>query len=334
MKKYSIAIIGATGAVGQQLIKWLHKKNFPFKAITVFASKKSVGKIIRYNQYVYTVQELTTEIFKDKDICFFCTNEHISSKFVPYALKEDCIVIDNSTFYRQFSDVPLLIPAINKKDYNKQKLIANPNCATSILCSALHPITNLYSIKKVVVSTYQSVSGIGFQAMNELKIQTRSCLDGIQYKSSYFPNLKNKTKYQMAFNCLPQVGCLLENNVSTEEIKMIQETKKIMQSDFSLIPTCIRVPTLTCHCESVYVECENKIELNHIIKEMKKHKEIKVSDKLLPVNSNCANREEVFISRIRQIDDYSIAFYIVSDNLLKGAATNAIDIAFLAIERN
>ncbi len=333
MKKYTIAIIGATGAVGQQCLKWLHKLNFPFQNIEVYASKKSAGRLIRYQHYIYTVQELTTDSFEGKDICFFCTNEQVSQKYIPIALKKQCLVIDNSSFYRLKQEIPLIIPEINGNLLKKNhSLIANPNCATSILCSALKPLDDLYSIEKVIVSTYQSVSGIGYQAMQDLKHQTRSALDDLSYNSPYFPSLKSKVKYQMAFNCVPQVGNILENQYSTEEEKMILETQKILQKNIKICPTCVRVPTLNCHCESVCVEFEKEIDLEQTIKTLKKQKELKVCNKLLPINTNCANQLEVFISRIRQVDKKTILFYLVSDNLLKGAATNAIKIALLAIK--
>lgn len=333
MKKYSIAIIGATGAVGQQVLKWLHKLNFPFSSIAIFASKKSAGRSIHYQNFVYTVQELTEESFIDKDICFFCANDDVSKHYVPYALKHNCLVIDNSTIYRLDKNVPLIMPYVNPQAYHKnKKLISNPNCATSILCSVLKPLDDLFSIKKVVVSTFQSVSGIGFHAIQDLKYQTRSDLDNVTYQSPYFPNLKSKVKYHMAFNCLPQVGTMLENGSTSEEEKVRNETQKILDKKIEIIPTCIRVPTLHCHCETVYIEFDKTIDIKTIYKKINKCPDLKLCKKLLPSNSICKDRLEVFVSRIRKMNDHAISLYIVGDNLLKGAATNAIDIAFLAIK--
>ncbi len=335
MKKYSIAIIGATGAVGQQCLKWLHKFNFPFKNIEVFASKKSAGRLIRYQHYIYTVQELKESSFDGKNICFFCTDEQVSQKYVPIALKKHCLVIDNSSFYRLNEQVPLIVSQVNTHLLaNHPQLIANPNCVTSILCSVLKPLDALFSIQKVVVSTYQSVSGIGYQAMQDLKQQTRSFLDDLSYSSPYFPSLKSKIKYQMAFNCIPQVGSLLDSNHTTEEEKIIDETQKILEKKIKIFPTCVRVPTLNCHCESVYVEFEKEVNVDQAIKSLKKQKNLKVFKKLLPINTNCVNQLEVFISRIRKIDHHALSFYLVSDNLLKGAASNAIEIALSAIKEN
>ena len=332
MKKYKIAIVGATGAVGQQCLKWLYKLNFPFESISAFASNKSAGRLIRYQNFVYTVQELNKESFNDIDICFFCTNEEVSKKYVPIALKKGCLVIDNSSFYRLNDDIPLVIPEINMDTIKTHRLIANPNCATSILCTALKPLDDLYSINKVIVSTYQSVSGIGFKAIQDLKLQTRADLDGINYNSPYFPTLSSPVKYHMAFNCLPQIGTFNSLGISSEEEKIIAETQKILNKKIAIVPTCVRVPTISCHCESVYVEFDYEIDLNQIYKKLKKMKHLKVYNKILPINSNCANQLEVFISRLRKVNDHSLSFYVVSDNLLKGAASNAIKIALAAIQ--
>lgn len=333
MKKYNLALIGATGAVGQQLIKWLSIKKFPFNHIELYASKKSEGKVLNYKNNIYTIKKIEDISFDNIDICFFCADNSVSKKYITQALKNNCIVIDNSSLYRLKDDVPLLIPHINKSSYQNQKLISNPNCATNILCSAIYPINNLFSINKIVVSTYQSVSGIGIKALEDFKIQTKLGIDNISYKSDFFPVFSEKNKYQMAFNCIPQIG-MFENDYTTEELKIINETQKILNKKINIIATCVRTPTLKCHCECVYVECDNKIDLNNILNEYKKDKYIKVMDSFLPINSNCSDREEIFISRIRQIDDYSICLYVVGDNLLKGSATNAIDIASFVIGGN
>ena len=334
MKKYAIAIVGATGAVGQQVLKWLHELHFPFSSIETFASKRSSGRFIHYNRHSYLVQELNENSFKNKNICFFCTDESISKKYIPYALKEKCFVIDNSSFFRLYHDVPLIIPSINGHLFHpKHHLIANPNCATSILCSVLKPLSDLYSIQTVIVSTYQSMSGMGLNAMEELKYQSLAEFNG-KYKrerKNHFHLSKDTFKYKIAFNCLPLVGTLLDDSWTTEEHKIINETKKILNQDFKIIPNCVRVPTFHCHGETVVVKFHQKIDLNVIIKHLKKQKELKICHKILPLNSNCAQRLEVFVSRIRKVDNDTLTFYIVSDNLLKGAATNAIDIAFLAI---
>lgn len=334
MKKYEIAIVGVTGAVGLQVFKWLIDLKFPFSNIYGYASKKSVGRNIHYKKYSLTVKELKENSFKGIDICFFCSNEMVSKKYVPYALKEKCLVIDNSSYFRMFDDVPIIIPSVNKEQYHKDlHLIANPNCATSILCSVLKPLSDLYPIDKVIVSTYQSISGLGLKAIEELKYQSIATLEGKHElaNKNHFESLNDKLKYKIAFNCLPIVGTMLENNWTSEEIKIIKETKKILNQDFKIIANCIRVPTFCCHGETVVVEFKENIDVDNIIKYLKKQKELKLNNKILPVNSNCFNRLEVFVSRIRKVDDKTLTFYLLSDNLLKGAATNAIDIAFLAI---
>lgn len=310
MKIEKIAIIGATGLVGQKIFQYLLKSNFPYTSLDLFASKRIISNNILIN-------DINTINFANYDLIFFATNEKISKKYIPIALKNNCFVIDNSSAYRLDKNVPLLIPCINFSTYKNEKLIANPNCATAILCNVLKPIDDLFNINKIILSTYQSISGAGNNVLNDFIKQTKAILHKKQFTSDY----------DLAFSCSPLIGEIKENNFSIEENKIIAEVQKILEKSVTIIPTCIRTPTLFCHGESLYIETKNKIDIDTLIDKLKSFPDIIYTEDF-PKNSQCANKKEVYVSRLRQIDDYSICMYIIGDNLLKGAASNAVDIAF------
>ncbi len=322
-----IAIVGATGNVGRKTIEVLEKKNISIDNLYLLASSKSVGKKISYKKKEYEVSDLKTFDFSKVKISFFAAGGKISEMYAENAAQK-CFVIDNSSKYRMNPDVPLVIPQVNSgalKDM-KKNIVANPNCSTAQLVIALKPLHDLYEIKRVVVSTYQSVSGGGKNPMDEMIEQTKQVLDGHKVKS------KNFTK-QIAFNAIPHIDVFSDNGYTKEELKMVNETKKILDAKIDLTATCVRLPISVSHSESVNIQFEKPFSIESVRKALNEFEGCKVIDErsdggyATPVEAE--GKDETFISRIREDKTIKngLNLWIVSDNLLRGAALNSVEIA-------
>ena len=332
--QYNIAVAGATGAVGRKMLEILEERNFPVANLKALASAKSVGQTLTFNGVPVTVEELKENSFEGMDIALFSAGASVSRQFAPSAVKSGCLVIDNSSAFRMEPDVPLVVPEVNPDAINSNiGIIANPNCSTIQMVVVLKPIHDKFKIKRVVVSSYQSVSGSGQKAITELQNQTKNLLDGKTAKPNVYP-------HQIAFNCLPHIDIFLDNGYTKEEMKMVDETRKILgDASIQVSPTTVRVPVFYSHSESVNVETEEPINATEVKKLLAGQPGIRVVDNPetneYPLAIDGAGRDEVFVGRIR--DDIScknaINFWVVSDNLRKGAALNAVQIAECLTQR-
>ena len=330
----NIAIVGATGNVGRKIIEVLEKKELSIDNLYLLASSKSAGSKIKFKGKQHEVFDLENFDFSKAKITFFAAGGKISEKFAVNAAKNS-IIIDNSSYFRMDPDVPLIVPQVNPEHLNdiKKNIIANPNCSTAQLVIALKPLHDLFKIKRVVVSTYQSVSGGGKAPMDELIEQTKSVLDNKKVKS------KNFTK-QIAFNVIPQIDIFSDEGYTKEELKMTNETKKILDEKIDLTATCVRIPVLVSHSESVNIQFEKPFSLDEVKKALDNFEGCKVIDERSdggyssPVEA--AGKDETFVSRIREdkTTKNGLNLWIVSDNLLRGAALNAVEIAETLIKNN
>jgi len=334
-QKYNVAVVGATGVVGQEMIRILEQRNFPVDKIKLLASERSVGQFLKYKGKAEKVHLLSEETFEGIDIGLFSPGASVSAVYAPKAGKAGCVVIDNTSQFRMDADVPLVVPEVNPKaiaEYKKRNIIANPNCSTIQMVVALKPIHDAVKIKRIVVSTYQAVSGAGKEAMDELSDQVLAIYGHKEIEKKIFP-------YQIAFNCIPQIDLFLDNGYTKEEMKMVNETRKIMGDDsIQVTATTVRVPVFNSHSESVNIETEKKVTANEVKKLLSKAAGIKVVDdaknKLYPMPIDASKRDEVFVGRIREDESIpnGINMWIVSDNLRKGAALNAVQIAEILIK--
>ena len=331
----NIAIVGATGNVGRKLIEVLEKKNFSVSEAFLVASSKSSGKKINFLGKEHTVEDLEKFDFSKVKIAFFAAGSAVAEKWAPIAANKT-IVIDNSKFFRKDSDIPLIVPEVNSKELSKFKnknIIANANCSVIPIVVALKPLHDLYNVKRIVASTYQSVSGVGKAGMDELLSQTKEILENKNVQS------KNFTK-QIAFNAIPHIDSFLENGSTKEEQKNHDEIKKILDKKINVTSTCVRIPVLVSHSISINIEFHKKPKIEEIKKVLSSSPGCIVVDEhkdggyITPVEAE--NKFETFISRIRQdsSQENTINMWIVSDNLLKGAALNAVEIAETLIENN
>jgi aspartate-semialdehyde dehydrogenase len=330
----NIAIVGATGNVGRKILEVLEKKELFIDTLYLVASSKSAGSKIKFKGKDYEVFDLEKFDFSKARITFFAAGGKISEKFAEKAAKNS-LVIDNSSFFRMDPDVPLIVPQVNPDDFNniKKNIIANPNCSTAQLVIALKPLHDLFKIKRVVVSTYQSVSGGGKAPMDELIEQTKSVLNNKKVES------KNFTK-QIAFNAIPHIDAFSDDGYTKEELKMSYETKKILDEKIDLTATCVRIPVSVSHSEAVNIEFEKPFALDEIRKSLDNFEGCKVIDQRsdggysTPVEAT--GKDETFISRIREDKTIKngLNLWIVSDNLLRGAALNAVEIAENLIKNN
>ena len=330
----NIAIVGATGNVGRKILEVLEKKGLGIDNLYLLASSKSAGSKINFSGKEHEVLDLETFDFSKVKIAFFAAGGKISENFVEKAAKHS-LVIDNSSFYRMDPDVPLIVPQVNSDHLNniKKNIIANPNCSTTQLVIALKPLHDLFIIKRIVVSTYQSVSGGGKAPMDELVEQTKLVLENKKTTS------KNFTK-QIAFNAIPHIDLFAEGGYTKEEIKMMNETKKILDNKIDLTATCVRLPILVSHAESVNIEFEKSFTLEKVREALDNFKGCKVIDERLdggystPLEAE--GKDETFISRIREDKTINngLNMWIVSDNLLRGAALNSVEIAETLINNN
>ena len=329
-----IAIVGATGNVGRKTLEVLEKKKFAIDNLYLLASPKSAGKKMTFRAKEYEIFNLESFDFSKVRIAFFAAGGKISEKFAETAAK-NCLVIDNSSYFRMDPQVPLVVPQVNSNDLNniKKNIISNPNCSTAQLVIALKPLHDLFVIKRVVVSTYQSVSGAGKAAMDELIKQTKLTLDGKDIKPENF------TK-QIAFNAIPHIDVFSDDGYTKEELKMRNETKKILDERIDLTATCVRLPISVSHSESVNVQFEKNFSLEQIKEALNSFDGCKViderSDGGYSTPLEAEGKDETFISRIREDKTIKngLNLWIVSDNLLRGAALNAVEIAETLITNN
>ena len=329
-----ITIVGATGNVGRKTLEVLQQKNLNIDNLYLVASPKSAGKQLEFNGKKYSIENLETYDFSKANITFFAAGRKISEQYAEKAAKHTT-VIDNSSYFRMDPDVPLIVPQVNAKDIlnMKKNIIANPNCSTAQLVLVLKPLHDLFRIKRVIVSTYQSVSGGGKAPMDELFQQTKMYLESKEIKS------KNFTK-QIAFNIIPHIDDFSEDGYTKEELKMTNETKKILDTKIELSSTCVRIPVLVSHSESVNIEFEQEFSLEKIKEVLNNAPGCSVIDKrenggyVTPIEA--AGKNETFISRIREdkTKKNCLNLWIVSDNLLRGAALNSVEIAEAIIKNN
>lgn len=328
---YRVAVVGATGNVGREMMNILHERQFPVTEVIALASKRSVGREVSFGDKNLTVQALDDFNFTGTDFALFSAGGSVSAKYGPIAAAQGCIVIDNSSHFRMDPDVPLIVPEVNPQDaagYVKKNIIANPNCSTAQLVVTLKPLHDIAKIKRVVVSTYQSTSGAGNEAMDELFSQTKGIFVNDEPTPSKFPK-------QIAFNVIPHIDVFMDDRYTKEEWKMVVETKKIVDPAIKLTATCVRVPTFVGHAESVNIEFENELSADDVRRILREAPGILVVDNpeengyVTPVE--CVGDYATFVSRIR--DDATIEnginLWCVSDNLRKGAALNTVQIAEL-----
>ena len=336
MKDYKLAVVGATGVVGRAAIKVLEEKKLPIKVYSFYASKKSAGKKIIFMGKEYTIQELTDNSFDEGfDFAIFSAGGETSKKYAPIATSKGCIVVDNSSAFRMDKDVPLVVPEVNpEKIINNQGIIANPNCSTIQAVVALKPLDDKYKIKRIVYSTYQAVSGAGRNGIEDLE-------NGIKnFKESSYINVASSTGYELKKfpypifnNCLPHIDVFLDNGYTKEEMKMINETRKILDKPtLPITATTVRVPVLNSHSESINVEFENDFDISELKNTLVSFPGIVLVDEpqenKYPIATKASGHDEVFVGRIRR--DFSVKsgvnLWVVADNIRKGAASNAIQI--------
>ncbi|MDD4616849.1 MAG: aspartate-semialdehyde dehydrogenase [Alphaproteobacteria bacterium] len=330
MRTYKIAVVGATGAVGAEVLKILAERNFPASEVVALASANSAGKEVSYgDEKVLKVQDLGRYEFNGTDICISAAGAKVSAGFAPRATEAGCVIIDKTSQFRMDPDIPLVIPEVNRAaiaDYKKKNIISCPNCTTIQMLVALKPLHDIARIKRIVVASYQAVSGAGKEAMDELFSQTRAIFVNDEITKEVFDK-------QIAFNMIPHIDDFLEDGSTKEEQKMAEETHKIMDPNVSVTATCVRVPTFICHSEAVNVEFENPITPAEARKALAKAPGISVIDRpaegsfATPVE--CVGEDDVFVSRIRKDPTVKngLNMWIVGDNLRKGAALNSVQIA-------
>ena len=323
MGNFNIAVVGATGAVGREMIKILEERNFPFNKVKFIATEKSVGKEINFFNEVIKVEKIKDGVFNDIDIALFSIGSGPSREIVPNAVNEGAIVIDNSNAFRMREDVPLVVPEINsEKIFEHNGIIANPNCSTIQLVMALKPIYDDYGIKRLVISTYQAVSGTGKKAIDELNNQISQYISNEDITYEVYPE-------QIVFNALPHIDIFMENNYTREEMKMIRETRKILNCpNLKITATAVRVPVFYGHSESVNIELNKDIVLEELIKLLNSTEGLRVVEKY-PLARMSEEIDDVMVGRIRKDESlrYGINLWIVANNLRKGAALNAVQIA-------
>lgn len=342
-KGFHVAVVGATGAVGQQMVKTLEKRDFPISKLTLLSSARSAGSVVSFKGQDFTVEEAKPESFEGVDIALFSAGGGVSKELAPEAVKRGAIVVDNTSAFRMDENVPLVVPEVNEDALlNHNGIIANPNCSTIQMVVALQPIRKNYGLKKVIVSTYQAVSGAGAAAVEELKSQTAALLKGEAHEPQILPVKSDKKHYQIAFNAIPQIDKFEENGFTFEEMKMINETKKIMSMpELQVAATCVRLPVGTGHSESVYFETEESgVAVKEIQNLLADSPGIVLQDdpqnQVYPMPADCVGKTDVFVGRVRKDLDEDTGFHmwVVSDNLLKGAAWNSVQIAESLVKLN
>ncbi|SFH60976.1 aspartate-semialdehyde dehydrogenase [Pisciglobus halotolerans] len=337
MNGYAVAVVGATGAVGTKMIKMLETADFPIKEVKFLASKRSAGKTVSFKDQTMTIEETTPESFEGIDIALFSAGGEVSKKFAPEAVKRGAIVIDNTSAYRMDPEVPLVVPEVNEAALKENKgIIANPNCSTIQMMVALEPIRRKFGLKRVIVSTYQAVSGAGNEAVKEMNEQAQKMLDEESIEAAILPVSGDKKHFPIAFNVLPQIDVFAEEGYTKEEWKMTNETKKIMgDPQIKVSATCVRVPVASGHSESIYIEVENEEAASvEAMRDVLRNAPgvvlmDDVADQVYPTPLEAKDKKETFVGRIRKDLDAKDGYHlwVVSDNLLKGAAWNSVQIA-------
>ena len=331
-----VAIVGATGAVGVEILSCLETRNFPVGSLKLLASARSAGKQVAFRGKMLTVEELTEKSFDGVDIALFSAGGGISLKFAPIAAAAGCVVIDNSSAFRQEPDVPLVVPEINPEAAfnHPRNIIANPNCTTIITLMALFPLHQRFGLKTVIASSYQAVSGSGQHGIAELETQVRAVVDG-------HPVVKNVYPHQIAFNLLPQIDSFTENGYTKEELKMLNEGRKILSlPELKVTCTCVRVPVFYGHSESVNIETERKLSAKEARAILAQAPGVQVydnpSEKMYPLAVDAAGEDATYVGRIREDDTIpnGLNMWIVADNIRKGAALNAVQIAEELVRRD
>lgn len=328
----SLAVVGATGAVGSLILRLLEERNFPYKKIKFLASARSAGKTVKFKGTDHKVELLEPDAFTGIDIAIGSTPDEVAAEFCPWAVERGCIVVDESGYFRMDPKVPLVIPEVNPDDIHKhQGIISSPNCSTTQMVVAVKPLHDAARVKRIVVSTYQATSGAGVAGQADLEHGSRAALGNGDYKYTTF-------KHPIAFNLIPQIGSPKHQGYTSEEMKMVWETHKMLGDDsIQVCPTAVRVPVSNCHSESILVETERKLSAEEAREILSKAPGITVVDDLaageypMPMHAN--DKDDVFVGRIREdiSSPSGIAFWCVSDNLRKGAATNAVQIAELLV---
>jgi aspartate-semialdehyde dehydrogenase len=333
---YRVCVVGATGVVGQEIINVLEDRQFPVRDLKLLASERTAGSILEFKGEELKVQILREDSFKGMEIGLFSAGGSISEHYAPLASKEGCVVIDNTSAFRMDPEVPLVVPEVNPHaiaDYTHKGIIANPNCSTIQMVVVLKPIHDAAKIKRIVVSTYQSVSGTGKEAIQELERQTLAIFNQQEMRTEVYP-------HQIAFNCIPHIDVFSENGYTKEELKMINETKKIIEDDsIAITATTVRVPVFYGHSESVNIETTKKITANEVRDILSRAPGVIVLDDPMkdeyPLAVQAAGKDETFVGRIREDPsiEKGIDMWIVSDNIRKGAALNAVQIAEILVQR-
>ncbi len=333
-KDLVVAVVGATGAVGREMLDTLYNRAFAASKIIPLASARSKGMAVEYGDGELIVEELTENSFEGCDIALFSAGGSTSEKFAPHAVAAGCVVIDNSSAWRMDKRCPLVVPEVNAyalEDHNG--IIANPNCSTIQMLVALKPLHDIAKIKRIVVSTYQAVSGTGQKAITELETQVRQMFNGIEPEVEVYP-------HRIAFNCLPHIDVFLDNDYTKEEMKMVHETMKILDPNIKVTATCVRVPVFYSHSESVNIETEKKLTAKEARVILSQADGVQLVDnpgqKMYPMAIDAASEDAVFVGRIREDEtiDNGLNLWIVSDNIRKGAALNAIQIAEYMVEND
>jgi len=335
MNSYRMAVVGATGLVGQEFIRVLEQRGFPMESVRLLASDRSAGRKLLVNQEEIKVEETDPESFREVDIALFSAGAEVSRHFSPIAARSGAVVVDNSSAFRMKPGVPLVVPEVNADDIRRHKgIIANPNCSTIQMVVALYPLHKVNPIKRVIVATYQAVSGTGLAAVEELTVQAKQVLNGQNAVPHVYP-------HQIAFNLLPEIDVFLDNGYTKEEWKLVEETRKIMHADdIAISATCVRAPVFTGHSEAIHVEFSQPMSPEEAQRILAHAPGVKVLDdpsiSLYPQPWSAAGTDEVFVGRIRRDPSHpkGLAMWVVADNLRKGAALNAVQIAEEMVKRD
>jgi len=336
MKNYQVAVVGATGAVGNEMVRILEERDFPVEKLTLLASERSLGRDISFRGRSLPVEVLTENSFQGIEIGLFSAGGSVSEKYAPLAAAAGCVVIDNTSAFRMVPEIPLVVPEVNPEAialYKNRGIIANPNCSTIQMVVALKPVHDAARIKRIVVSTYQAVSGTGKKAIEELSLQTRALMSSQKPEVKVYP-------HRIAFNCLPHIDVFLENGYTKEEMKMVNETKKILNDPgIAVTATTVRVPVFYAHSESVNIETQKKITAGEVRKLLEGAPGVRVVDnpgeKLYPLAIDAAGIDDTLVGRIREDESIpnGINMWVVADNIRKGAALNAVQIAEILIRK-
>ncbi|MBM7635867.1 aspartate-semialdehyde dehydrogenase [Streptococcus saliviloxodontae] len=342
---YTVAVVGATGAVGTRMITMLEESTLPIDKVRLLSSARSAGKVLQYKGQDIEVELTTEDSFEGVDIALFSAGGSVSAKFAPYAVKAGAVVVDNTSFFRQNPDVPLVVPEVNAHALDAHNgIIACPNCSTIQMMVALEPVRQKWGLDRIIVSTYQAVSGAGQSAINETERELKEVLnDGVNprdVKADILPCGGDKKHFPIAFNALPQIDVFTDNDYTYEEMKMTKETKKIMEDDsIAVSATCVRIPVLSAHSESVYIETKEVAPIEEVKAAIAAFPgavlEDDVANQVYPQAVNAVGSRDTFVGRIRKDLDAEkgIHMWVVSDNLLKGAAWNSVQIAETLHER-